>query len=43
MVKKIGCDLHIIKGAGHNSNEDCPDEVNEIIENFISSIIANTN
>lgn len=36
-TKRIGCDLHIIKGAGHNANEDCPDEVNEIIENFFRS------
>ena len=30
--------LHMIKGAGHNSNTDKPEEINHLIENFISRI-----
>lgn len=34
--KSEGLPIVWIKGAGHNSNTDAPDEVNRLIENFIS-------
>ena len=33
--KKEGYPLHIIKNAAHNTNDDAPEAVNEIIQNFI--------
>ena len=36
--QKAGIPLHIIKGAAHNANDDCPEEVNEIIKQFIRKI-----
>ena len=30
-----GIDLEWIKGAGHNSNTDCPEVVNRLIERFV--------
>ena len=35
-AKKSGIPIEWIEGAGHNSNTDNPEEVNNIIENFIS-------
>lgn len=37
-AKRTGYSLEIIKGAAHNSNDDNPNEVNSIIEKFISNI-----
>ncbi len=37
-AKKSGIPFHWIKGAGHNSNTDCPDEVNHLIEQFVDSL-----
>ncbi len=34
-AKVSGLPLCWIKGAGHNSNTDCPDEVNRIIQEFL--------
>lgn len=34
--KKTGIPIKWIEGAGHNSNTDCPDEINKIIEEFIN-------
>lgn len=31
------CTLHFISNAGHNSNQDNPDRVNELISNFLRS------
>ena len=36
--EKTGIPIYWIKDAGHNSNTDKPEEVNKIIEDFISSI-----
>jgi pimeloyl-ACP methyl ester carboxylesterase len=37
--KKTGIPIHWIKDAGHNSNTDEPDCVNQIIENFVNTQI----
>ena len=37
--RKSGIPIHWIKGAGHNSNTDAPDEVNQIIDRFVASCI----
>ena len=37
-TKKEGLPLYWIKGAGHNSNTDKPDEVDRIIREFVESI-----
>ena len=37
-TERKGYELCIIKGAGHNSNEDKPDEVNDIIKRFIENL-----
>ncbi len=37
-AKNTGYPLYIIKGAAHNSNDDCPDEVNELILGFVRNI-----
>ena len=34
-TKRSGIHLHWVEGAGHNSNTDCPDEVNDVIERFL--------
>jgi len=34
--KRTGYPLIIIRGAAHNANDDCPEEVNEQIKRFIS-------
>lgn len=34
--KKTGIPIKWIEGAGHNSNTDCPEEINKIIEEFCS-------
>ena len=36
--KNTGMPIEWIKGAGHNSNTDKPEVVNELIENFIKQI-----
>lgn len=36
--RRTGHPMHWIEGAGHNSNTDDPDSVNELIEGFIESI-----
>ena len=36
-AEETGLPIEWIEGAGHNSNTDNPDEVNNIIENFINS------
>lgn len=36
--RKAGIPLHIIKGASHNANDDCPQEVNKIIRQFIQRL-----
>lgn len=36
--QRTGFPLHIIKGASHNANDDCPEEVNKIIEELIQKI-----
>ncbi len=36
--KKTGIPLHWIKGAGHNANTDAPEEVNELIEDFVKGL-----
>lgn len=39
--KKTGIPLSWIKNAGHNSNTDCPERVNQLIENFLKTLAAN--
>lgn len=39
-ANKTGYPLNIIKNAAHNSNDDRPEEVNQIIENYVQSIEA---
>ena len=36
--KKSGIPIVWLKGAGHNSNTDCPKEVNRLIEKFLSKL-----
>ena len=36
--QREGLPLKWIKNAGHNSNADQPDEVNRLIEKFISEV-----
>ncbi len=36
--KKTGIPIEWIKGAGHNSNTDNPELINQLIENFISKL-----
>lgn len=38
--KKTGIPIEWIKNAGHNSNADCPDKVNHLIENFLQKQIT---
>ncbi len=35
--KETGIPIHWIEGAGHNSNTDRPEEVNQLIEKFVAS------
>lgn len=37
--RKSGIPIHWIKGAGHNSNTDAPDKVNQIIDRIVASCI----
>ena len=37
-AKLTGLPLIWIEGAGHNSNTDKPEEVNQIIENFVDGL-----
>lgn len=37
-AKRTGYPLHIIKNAAHNTNEDQPEEVNRLIEEFLSTL-----
>lgn len=37
-ASETGFPLTIIKNAAHNSNDDRPEEVNRIIENYLQSI-----
>lgn len=37
-TKAEGHPLVMLKGAGHNANTDAPDEVNRLIEEFVSSL-----
>ena len=34
-IKKTGIPIEWIEAAGHNSNTDAPEKVNELIERFI--------
>lgn len=36
--RAIGCPVHWIRGAGHNSNTDRPGEINSLIEGFVGSL-----
>ena len=36
--RETGYPLMIVKNAAHNSNDDRPEEVNRIIENYLHSI-----
>lgn len=36
--KRSGIPIQWIKGAGHNSNTDCPNRINRIIERFVRQI-----
>lgn len=36
--KRTGYPLYLIDGAAHNANDDCPEEVNRIIQDFIESV-----
>ncbi len=36
--KKTGIPIHWIEGAGHNSNTDAPEEINELIWGFVDSL-----
>ena len=36
--RKTGIPLHWIRGAGHNSNTDRPDEVNRLIRDFVAAL-----
>ena len=36
--KETGIPIEWIKGAGHNSNTDAPEKVNELIEEFVSKL-----
>lgn len=36
--KRTQYPLFVIKGAAHNSNEDCPKEVNKLIEDFLLTV-----
>lgn len=38
--KKTGIPIAWIKNAGHNSNTDNPDKVNQLIENFLKTLTA---
>lgn len=38
-AQRIGYQLKLIKNTAHNSNDDEPEEVNEIINDFILSLI----
>ncbi len=38
--KRTGYPLVIIHGAAHNANDDCPEEVNKLIESFIADVRA---
>ena len=37
-AKRTGNPVHWIKGAGHNSNCDAPDEVNELVARFVTGL-----
>lgn len=41
-AKTEGLTIHWIPNAGHNSNTDCPDEINQIIEDFCQQKTGNT-
>ena len=36
--RKTGIPIEWIKGAGHNSNTDCPDQINRLIEGFLAQL-----
>ncbi|MBD5399984.1 MAG: alpha/beta hydrolase [Treponema sp.] len=36
--KRTGYPLYLIDGAAHNANDDCPEEVNRIVQDFAESV-----
>jgi len=37
--KNTGIPIHWIKDAGHNSNTDVPEQVNQIIDEFVKGLL----